>query len=166
MNDWAIERKIAATLFLILLGLGALAGAANVALTVGTSPAAIEKRYAPPSAEQQADPMALLDDPPVTLEKLTHVIHAHLIPYGLLYGAVSFFLLQLSLVGARLKVAVLVMGGGAIVADFASMLATRFVHPFFHYGVALSGFLFLSFIGGIIAVSLYELWFIKRGSTP
>ncbi len=63
MRAWAVERKIAATLFLLLLGLGVVAGAANVALVVGTAPNAIEKRYAVPSQEVQSDPMAILDDP-------------------------------------------------------------------------------------------------------
>ncbi|VAX24146.1 hypothetical protein MNBD_NITROSPINAE01-1215 [hydrothermal vent metagenome] len=162
MNGWVLERKVAATIFLCLLGLGALAGAANVMLTVGASPADIEKRYSAPTAEAQADPLALLDDPPVTLEKLAHVIHAHLIPYALIFGVLSFFLLQLPYNDA-IKVGVLLIFAGSIVGDFISMLATRFIHPIFHLGIALSGFVFISTIGGIIVLSLYELWFARRG---
>ncbi len=161
MKTWNLEQKIAATLFLILLGLGTLAGAINVALEVGVAPTDIEKRYSAPSPSEQSDPMALLEEPPVTLEKLMHVVHAHLIPYALIFGVVSFFILQLSFV-KKIKIGIIVLFAFSIVGDFTSMLATRFVASGFYMGIAISGFLFMSIVAGTILVSLYELWFTKK----
>lgn len=161
MNNWIFEQKIAATLFLILLGLGTLAGAMNIALEVGTAPADIEKRYSAPSPSAQSDPMDLLEEPPVTLEKLVHVVHAHLIPYALIFGVISFFILQCS-IARTVKIGLLLLFAFSIVGDFTSMLATRFIDPVFYIGIALSGFLFMSIVAVTIFGSLYELWFSKK----
>ncbi|MDH5638890.1 MAG: hypothetical protein OEZ04_10385, partial [Nitrospinota bacterium] len=86
MREWNSSQKVAATLILTLLGLGYLAGVAKLSSSVGLAPEQVKARYSPkPEPVGLTENLAALMDaePEISKEKLTHVAHAHMIPYTL-----------------------------------------------------------------------------------
>lgn len=126
MNAWALERKVAATLTLFLLFTRYLAGVANVFVKVGMTPSEVERRYAPAPASTATDLESFLEEtpPPVTMEKLIFIAHAHLIPYTLIFALLSFFVLFLSWTSGQ-KIIFMTLFATVIVADIASIFATH-----------------------------------------
>lgn len=162
MTHWKIENKIAATLLLLLLGISYLFGVTNIALKEGLSLAQIEERYT--STPKMADGLdSFLNERQgaMSLEKLVHLVHTHLMPYAFLYALCAFFALSLGW-KSSIKIAYLLTFAGAIVGDIASMFLTRFVDPGFSIVILLSGTLFGLCVASVIFASLYELWIQKE----
>ncbi len=163
MTHWELEKKIAATLVLALLGVSYLAGAAKVFVSVGVTPSQIEKRYGPDiKDDKQSDDLeSFLEEPPgaISFEKLVHLSHAHLMPYTFLLALLSFFVLSLRW-SPRSKILFLTVFTLSILGDFIFMFLTRFVAPVFKFGLAASGSLFGLCVGTAILASLYEIWII------
>lgn len=166
MRYWAKEKKIAATITLLLIGISCLAGAGKVFTTVGATPEAIEKRYSGLKGgggrEGGTDLESFLSQPPETLsfEKMVHIAHVHLLPYAFLFALTSFFILNLGW-SATSKSIFLVVFSLSIVGDFAFMSLTRFLNSGFSFGIIASGFIFGLSVATIITSSLYELWIKK-----
>lgn len=160
MNGWTLDKKIAATITLLLLGLAYLAGVMKIGVSVGLSPSGIEKRYS--AAQEHGDDLeSFLEEaePPVSFEKLTHITHAHLMPYAFLFAALSFFVTRLRW-PLFLKTVFFISFGVSIVGDFAFMFLTRFAGSGFYVGLAASGLVFGICVAAAILGSLYELWLI------
>jgi hypothetical protein len=158
MGNWLIEKKVAATLALLLLGLGYLAGLASLTLSVGATPEAVRTRY---SAKPSGMEMALDEAPPISAQKLVHVAHAHMIPYTLVFALLAFFVVQFRW-SSRAKIAFLVFFALSIPLDFLGMAGTRFLHPSLYIVIMASGLLFGASIAITIIWAMYELWLAKQ----
>lgn len=163
MNNWSVEQKVAATLTLLLLFTGYLLGVANVYMKVGFAPDQIEKRYAPPSDSGGSDLQSFFDDtpPPISMEKLVFIAHAHLIPYTLIFALLSFFVVFFSWPQLP-KIIFLSLFALVIIGDIASIFAIHLIHPAFAYAVMVSGGLFGVCVAGSGGWALYEMWLRKK----
>ena len=157
MALWPLEAKAAASLVLMLLGLGYLTGVANIAFSVGLSPKEIKARYSPAEKPKSVEEL-LSQAPAVDRKKLVHVIHAHFIPYTLIFAILCFFVIHFSW---RVELKIFFLGAAAISIplDFLGMIGARFLDPGFYILIMASGFVFGTSVGLTIIFSFYELWF-------
>ena len=157
MRRWPVESRLAATLALLLLGFGYLAGLANLALSVGPDPASVKARYTARPAGEGAD---LDQAPPVSAEKLAHVAHAHIIPYTLVFAFLAFFIVRFRW-RRNVRMGFLILFAASIPMDFLGMAGARFLHPSLYLVIMASGFVFGVSIAIATVWSLYELWLAK-----
>lgn len=163
MREWNTSQKVAATLILVLLGIGYLVGVSKLSSSVGLAPEQVKARYsAKPEPVGLTESLAALMDaePEISGEKLTHVAHAHMIPYTLVFALCAFFIVHFGW-SPRAQVLFMVAFALSIPFDFLSMAATRFIHPSFYVGILLSGLAFGACLGVTIFWSFYELWISK-----
>ncbi|MDH4184100.1 MAG: hypothetical protein OEV92_07760 [Nitrospinota bacterium] len=160
MGNWAIEKKAAATLILLLLGAGYLAGLANLALTVGLKPEDVKSRY---MAKPPAQGLEFLLDQTeqVSREKLAHIAHAHMIPYTLVFALCSFFVVHFRW-PPWAKIIFLTVFALSIPMDFVAMALTRYVYSFFYILILASGAVFGSCLASTILWSMGELWLFSK----
>ena len=165
MNKWDTSRKIAATLTLILLGIGYLAGMAKLFSSVGLEPENVKAHYSPrtePEDPEERMAMLLETAPEMSGEKLAHVAHVHMIPYTIVFALCAFFVIHFEW-PPRAQIVFMALFALSIPMDFLSMAATRFIHPAFYAGIIFSGAVYGVCVGVTILWSLYELWISETG---
>ena len=165
MKNWDIDKKIAASIVLALIGISYVAGVGKIFISVGPNSSDVKARYSAElkQSENTEDIDSFLEEPvgPISLEKLVHITHAHLMPYTFLFAISAFFIVSLSWsVGA--KTVFLSLFAISILGDFAAMFLTRFLSSEFHVLIMLSGAIFGLCLATVIFSSFYELWIKSR----
>jgi hypothetical protein len=179
LPDCPIEARLAATLFLLLLGLADLFGAWQVKNFSAFTPggvAATVSAGARPQMETHAGHQTMISEHPVTPEEIDaprHRIdrellvqdsHIHIPAYALTAAALSAIVLALRL-SSRARVALILVAFGAPLLDFVGLWGA---HLFPASGVSWS---VLALLGGfsmgfvylvVTALTLVQCWFLKR----
>jgi len=172
----ALEVRLAATLFLLLVGLANVFGAWQVRNFASFTPAGVAEAFrdsaheghmAPAvSEEKPIDPMALNDQPHHTgRELLVQDSHVHLPVYamGAAFLALIVFGLRLS---SRARVLLVLGAFAAPVLDFAGLLGAhlsvesgRFWGAVAVFGGCLMGLVYLI----VLVLTLKQCWFSRQG---
>jgi hypothetical protein len=168
--------KVFCTLFLLGIGCGALAAAAQAFTAVGLTPADVQASLAPElpmahlghgaaSAEREIDLGEIGGAARVWIRTplLIQTSHTHLFGQTLIAGLLGLIFLLSSLAEAP-KTVILALPFVGTLLDIGGMWLTRFVWPPFASVVLLGGGLFALGYVLITAITLWELWFRKEAS--
>jgi hypothetical protein len=168
--------RIFCTLFLLGIGVGALAAFAQASTAVGVSPAAVEASLArdlpmtemehgAPSGEKEIDLAQISSEAKMTIRTplLIQTSHTHLFGQTLIAGLVGLIFL-FSSVPERTKAAIVAMPFLGTLLDIGGMWATRFVSPSLSMLVIAGGTIFALGYVLIAALSIRDLWFRKEGT--
>lgn len=172
-----VSAKLFCTLFLVGIGLGALAAFIQTATAVGLSPGEVQASLGPEMPMTQLGPGQMSAEKEIDIEEIAHTAkvwirtplliqtsHTHLFGQTLIAGLLGLIFLFSSL-GEWKKAVILALPFVGTIIDIGGMWLTRFVWPPFSILVLLGGSLFgLGYIL-ITMISLYELWFRKEAQT-
>ena len=178
MFGWTLSRlpasaKIACTLYLAGIGLGALAAATHAATAVGVSPTRVRASLAPDmpmthlghesgSAEREIDIGEISNAARVWIRTplLIQTSHTHLFGQTLISGLLGLVFLFSSLTEAK-KTVILALPFVGTFVDIGGMWLTRFASPSLAFFVVAGGSIFAAGYCLIAAISFYELWIRK-----
>jgi hypothetical protein len=179
MNGWhlrtfPLSAKVFCTLYLVGIGCGALAAAAQAATAVGLSPADVRASLAPEmpmthlghgaaSAEKEIDLGEISGAARVWIRTplLIQTSHTHLFGQTLIAGLLGLIFLFAS-VREGVKAVIVALPFVGTLVDIGGMWLTRFVSPALAGLVLAGGTLFALGYVVITVVSLYELWLRKE----
>jgi hypothetical protein len=177
LSHFPPSAKVFCSLFLLGIGLGAIAAFAQAATAIGLSYGDVVASLAPEmpvthmghgqtSAEKEIDITQLSHTAKVWIRTplLIQTSHTHLFGQTLIAGLLGLIFLFSSLREWQ-KVVVLSLPFIGTILDIGGMWLTRFVWPPFAMLVLLGGSIFAVGYLLIAAVSLYELW-LKQEARP
>jgi hypothetical protein len=159
--------KILISLYLLTIGTGYLFTSIQVALKVGLGYSNVLEHYSknPPQQEtihgEKFDPFNLKIIEPVTLEKLVHNRHIHIIVQSLLFLSLGGLILLTSF-SEKIKITLVVLPFLSILLESGGMFLTRYLDDSFALLILAGGGLMGISFGAIFILTFYELWIKKN----
>lgn len=165
LSQLPLNWKVFITLFLVLAGTGYLFTTLQVSLKTGLGYSNIVSHYSSNPQEQESahedreefDPFSGEIVEPVTLEKLVHNRHIHVLIQSLLFLPLGILIL-LTTLPEKTKNILFALPFIAILLESIGMFLTRYLADQFAGLILISGILMGISFGLIFILSLYELW--------